>query len=273
MGRLDAEIALAQWLGSHAIAAYALGLCLLLVATGFGWRVVGRHLVGRRLCAGEPRMQPSPLRLALLLVAGFAVLVGAAAGFAEIAEEIGQGGDVARFDEAFSAAMATDLSPATRRGFAALTRFGDTATIVALGALVATVLVFRGRRRLAFGWVVALAGNSLLNETLKRIFERTRPVHEDAIVSAQGWSFPSGHSSGAVVAYGMLAYMLVRALPARWHLPIVLSAVALAFTIGSSRVFVQVHFPSDVVAGFLSGSAWLAVCIVGFELARGHRVR
>lgn len=266
MRRLDAEIALAQWLGSHALGAYALGLCLVLAAAGVGW-----HVVGRRLRASEPGMQPSPVRFALMLAAGFAVLVGAAAGFAGIAEEIGQGGDIAHFDEAFAAAMATGLSPATGRIFDALTRLGDTATIVALGALVAAVLAFRGRRRLAFGWVVALAGNGLLNETLKRVFERMRPVHEGAVVSAQGWSFPSGHSSGAVVAYGLLAYLLIRTLPARWHLPLVLSAVALAFTIGSSRVFVGVHFVSDVVAGFLSGSAWLAVCIVGFELARRHR--
>ncbi|HEY0877104.1 MAG TPA: phosphatase PAP2 family protein [Zeimonas sp.] len=263
---LDVHSALARWLGAHALGVFAFGLLLVLVGATVGW-----HLVGRRLRPSAPGAQPSPMQFALLLAAGFVVLVGAAAGFAEIADEIGQGGEVAAFDEAFAAAVATNVSPATRAAFATLTRLGDTATIVALGVLVAAVLVFRGRRRLAFGWIVALAGNGLLNETLKRIFERVRPVHEPGIVAAQGWSFPSGHSSGAVVAYGLLAYVLVRALPERWHLPVVRAAAALAFTIGSSRVFVQVHFASDVVAGFLSGSAWLAICVVGFELARRYR--
>ncbi|HLT25108.1 MAG TPA: phosphatase PAP2 family protein [Zeimonas sp.] len=261
-------VALAQWLGAHAFGVFALGLCLVLVAAGGAW-----HLVGRRIHPGPAGAQPSPWRLALLFFAGFVVIVGASAGFAEIAEEIGPGGRVARFDEAFAAALVAELAPATGRVFAAVTRLGDTRTLVGLGALVATVLVLLGRPRLAFGWVLALAGNGLLNETLKAVFERVRPVHEADLVAARGWSFPSGHASGAVVAYGLLAYLLIWALPARWHLPIVLAAAALAFTIGSSRVFVHVHYASDVLAGFLSGSAWLAVCIVAFELARHYRSR
>lgn len=262
------ELALAQWIGAHALAVFAFALCAVLVATAVVW-----HFVSRHLRPAAPGAQPSPLPLVLLLVAGFVVIVGAAAGFGEIAEGIGPGGDIARIDDALIAAIGADLAPATRDAFAAVTRLGDPATIVALGALVAGVLVVRGRRRLVFGWIAALAGNALLNATLKRIFERVRPVHDPAIVDAQGWSFPSGHSSGAVVAYGLLAYLLVRALPARWHLPVVLAAAALAFTVGSSRVFLRVHFASDVVAGFLSGSAWLAVCVVGFEFARRSRLR
>jgi len=264
--RLELEAAIAQWLGANALVVFAFGVCLALAGAVFGWRIVGRHL--QRNAADT---QPSPMPVALLLAAGFVVLLGAASGFAEIAEGIGQGGDVARFDEAFSSALAANVAPATLDAFAVVTRLGDTATIAALGVLVAAVLVIRGRRRLAFGWGIALAGNALLNETLKHVFERVRPVHASGVVAAEGWSFPSGHSSGAVVAYGLLAYVLIRALPPRWHPAVVLVAVALAFTIGSSRVFLQVHYPSDVVAGFLSGSAWLAICIVGFEFARRYR--
>ena len=82
--------------------------------------------------------------------------------------------------------------------------------------------------------------HSLLNPTLKRIFERVRPVHKHGLVSEAGWSFPSGHTSGATVAYGMLALVAIRTLPPRWHLPAVLGATALAYTVGSSRVFLQV---------------------------------
>ena len=121
--------------------------------------------------------------------------------------------------------------------------------------------------------MVALGGNALLNPLLKRVFERVRPMHEHGLVTELGWSFPSGHTSSATVAYGMLAYVALRTLPAVWHVPALLAAAALAFTVGCSRVFLQVHFASDVLAGFASGAAWLTVCIVSVELARAYRRR
>jgi undecaprenyl-diphosphatase len=121
--------------------------------------------------------------------------------------------------------------------------------------------------------VIALAGNGLLNQTLKQIFGRVRPLDPEGSVLAQGFSFPSGHSAGAVVAYGMLAYLALRLLPARWHLSALLTAVALIFTVGASRLFLRVHFASDVIAGFASGTAWLALCITSIELIRWRHQR
>lgn len=234
---------------------------------GVGWHFVDRHL---HASAGE---QPSPIRLALLLVAGFVLILAAGSGFAEIAEGIGHGGEVARFDEVFAASLAANVGRDARTVFSAITRLGDPSTLVGLAIVVAVALVVAGRPRLAFGWIAALAGNALLNHTLKAVFERVRPAHDPSFVAATGWSFPSGHSSGAVVAYGLLAYLLVRLLPRRWHLPAVVLAAALAFTIGVSRFFVGVHFASDVLAGFLSGGAWLAVCVVAMEFGRRYRPR
>jgi undecaprenyl-diphosphatase len=236
-----------------------------LACAGFGWHFVGRHF------HAAPGEQPSPVRLALLLAAGFAVILAAGSGFAEIAEEIGYGGEVARFDDVLAMSLAANVGQDTRRIFAAITRLGDPSTLVGLAIIVAAALVAAGYRRLAFGWLAALAGNALLNYILKAVFERVRPVHDPSFVAGTGWSFPSGHSSGAIVGYGLLSYVLVRLLPRRWHLPMVVSAAALAFTIGSSRVFVGVHFASDVIAGFLSGGAWLAVCVIAMEFARHYR--
>jgi undecaprenyl-diphosphatase len=71
----------------------------------------------------------------------------------------------------------------------------------------------------------------------------------------------------------MLDDVSLRLLPARWHFPTLLAAVAVAFTVGASRVFLEVHYASDVIAGFASGAAWLAVCITSIEFAqwRGRR--
>ena len=100
---------------------------------------------------------------------------------------------------------------------------------------------------------------------MKRLFERSCPRHDMDPLLGHGLCFPSGHTSGAVVAYGMLAYVLMRILPQRWHLPVLMSTTTLIFTVGCSRVFVHAHFPSDVLAGFASGIAWLALVVVFTE--------
>jgi undecaprenyl-diphosphatase len=118
------------------------------------------------------------------------------------------------------------------------------------------------------GWALAMGGNGVLNPALKQQFARLRPLNVADGVSASGFSFPSGHSSGTVVAFGMLAYLGLRLFPKRWHLPILLVAVLLAFSVGVSRIILRVHFVSDVVAGFASGTACLAVCVTGIEFGR-----
>ena len=122
-------------------------------------------------------------------------------------------------------------------------------------------LWWRGQLALLLVWFGALAGNALWNPALKLVFGRMRPLADLSGLEAPGYSFPSGHSSGAMVAYGMLAYLAWRLLPPRWHLPVRWAAGAVVLFVGASRVYLQAHFASDVLAGFVSGGAWLAVCI------------
>lgn len=258
-------LAAAAWLGEHALAAYAVTLVALLLAAWAGWAAWGQV---RRV---RDDLSP-PAGLLLNLVAGFGIVAAGATGFAEIAEQLGPGGTMARVDDALSAAIGTHVGAATLHAFTLMTQLGDALVLSALGVVFAIGLWWRHQRSLALAWVLALAGNALLNPTLKRIFERIRPVHEHGLVSEAGWSFPSGHTSGATVAYGMLAFVAIRTLPPRWHLPAVLGATGLAYTVGSSRVFLQVHFASDVAAGFASGGAWLMVCVVSIVLSERWRL-
>lgn len=256
----------AAWAGSHAVALYCAGLLFALVSVALLWWLARRHVIPT-----EHSRLPRSAFLVLHLLLGFACIVGAAALFAAIADEIHAEEDMGALDEAFTRAMVRTLSPVTTQLFGGLTHLGDTITLTVLCVLVATVLVWRQRPWLALAWVTAVAGNAVLNTTLKQVFRRARPIHEQGLVLADGFSFPSGHASGAIVSYGMLAYVLVRQLPAVWHLPVVLLATSVAFTVGCSRVFLQVHYASDVVAGFASGTAWLAVCIGSAELTRYYR--
>lgn len=253
-------------LGRHALPWFVAGLAATIALAGSA----GHWLLGHSRLEDRARIASMP-RLALRLMAGFGVIVAAAAVFAAIAGELGNGESLAALDAALSQSVGRHASPATLQAFAWLTRFGDTATFAALGLAVALALVLRGERGLALTCVVAIAGNSLLNVTLKGIFERVRPVRDHAMAAAEGWSFPSGHSSGSVVAYGMLAYVAIRTLPRAYHLPALIAAAAIAFTTGCSRIFLQAHYPTDVVAGFASGSAWLAACIASAEATRHYR--
>ncbi len=257
-----------QWLGANALAWFAAGFVAVLVGTGaFVWTL-------RRYgpASGHPRWN-AVVVLASRFGLGFALIVVAAAIFAAIAGEIGAGERLGALDQVYSAAVRDSTSPEVRNVFARITHLGDPATLLGLCAVVAIVLLARGERLLAAGWVMAIGGNAILNVTLKRVFERVRPIHDNGLPLAEGFSFPSGHSSGALVAYGMLAYVAIRTLPRAWQLPVVLVAAALAYVTGSSRVFLQMHYATDVVAGFASGAAWLAISIASVEATRMLRAR
>lgn len=204
----------------------------------------------------------------MLLAICLLIALAALSSFAYIAGEIGTGETLARLDQVFSTDIGQNVSLRTRAVFATITHLGDPLTLTLLGMVVAVTLIRLRKRWLALGWVLVISGNAVVNPLLKRIFERARPLHEYSTMLANGWSFPSGHTSGAVVVYGMLAFVGIRSLPRQWHLPVVLLASATAFSVGCSRIFLQVHFASDVVAGFASGIAWLALCVGVIELIR-----
>ncbi|HEX7115928.1 MAG TPA: phosphatase PAP2 family protein [Steroidobacter sp.] len=207
--------------------------------------------------------------LGVVGVIGFLLAAAAWIGFFELADEIGVGESLAELDEALRAALSEHVSRRTLAAFAVITHLGDFGFLLAFSAFVLGVLVIQRRWLLAAAWTAATTSGGLLNKALKAVFERSRPVHEHGLANEAGWSFPSGHASGAMLVYGLLAYLLVRHTPARWHIPIALLAAALILFVGSSRVILQVHYLSDVLAGYASAAAWVALWIVALEaLAR-----
>jgi membrane-associated phospholipid phosphatase len=265
----DAWLTAAAWAGSHALIGFVV---LLAIALAAAW--IGHGLYCGRVRARSPTDMLNARALILRLAIGLGIILFCASMFAQLAEHLHAGVFIGRADEAFMQALIqTRVPEAVLSGFHVLTFFGDSHTLTVLTVIVALALWLRSQHGLALGWTLALAGNGLLNPTLKRLFERARPTHPTALVTEEGFSFPSGHSSGAVVAYGMLAYLALRLLPRRWHRPALAAAVALVCCIGASRVFLGVHFPSDVIAGLLSGTAWLLVCISSIELASWYRAR
>jgi undecaprenyl-diphosphatase len=251
--------------GEHALMLFGILLVLAIVVVLSAWRIVQRYGLPRE----EGGVSPKVL-LVIHLAVSFAVIVGAAALFAAIADEIGDGETLGHVDQAFADGIASGVPLDVIRTFALITHLGDAWLLAIWCVLGAFILLFQRRRAIAIGFVLAIVGNGILNNTLKHVFERVRPVHDRSIATADGWSFPSGHASGSLVTYGMIAYVLVSVLPPRWRLPAVIVAAVIAFTTASSRVFLRVHFASDVLAGFASGTAWLVACIVSVELTRKY---
>ncbi|GMA59587.1 phosphatase PAP2 family protein [Alicyclobacillus fastidiosus] len=127
------------------------------------------------------------------------------------------------------------------------------------------VLYFKGRRREAASLLVANAAGVGFNEVLKFIFRRRRPdIHR--LVVEHGYSFPSGHSMGSVIYYGSITYFICRSIQNSFC-KVLTSAVGMfmVFMTGMSRIYLGVHYPSDVVSGYAAGGAWLSASIKGFN--------
>ncbi|MGK3988837.1 phosphatase PAP2 family protein [Sorangium sp. So ce136] len=240
----------------------------------------GRAVRAYRAAAEHPAVQRFPalarvlhglsaaeylvIHLALGLALSMAALV-----FVALAEAVNGGASIVKVDLALARALHASSSSAGVAALRAFTFLGSGAALTVVAIVVAAALLRRRHRVLAIGWLIALAGGGLLNWALKALFARQRPTFADPLAVAAGWSFPSGHSMGTFITFGMLSYLgllFVRTPRAR----LLLVAFALSWTVamGFSRMYLGVHYLSDVLAGFAAGSVWLAACISGIEVAR-----
>ena len=209
------------------------------------------------------RLAALPAPLVVIPLASFGVIAVMLSAFAELADGIGPNEDLHLFDQALAEALRAHASPAVDAVFTAITHLGDGVTLVGIGVAVGTALLLKRRFVLLYGWVLTLAGSGLLNAVIKGWFERSRPGEVPLLAT---WSFPSGHAMNSLVAYGMLVYLLSRAVPRTWMPAAIGAAVTVVMLVGASRLFLYLHYFSDVLAGYVAGLAWLTVCIATIEL-------
>jgi undecaprenyl-diphosphatase len=257
----------AAWLGDHAPGLYAALSVLLVIVTLAGWYLLQRTVWPR------PEVSAVALSYRMRLAIGCALVTLSSAAFGWLAEQLVDGRTLPALDQAFNDALALAIPAGVVQAAALLTRLGDPATLGVIGVAVGAALLMRRHAGLMLGWAMTVGGSGVLNPALKQHFARMRPLHSADGASALGFSFPSGHSSGTVVTFGMLAYLGLRLLPSRWRLPVLLAAVLLAFNVGVSRIILGVHYASDVLAGFASGTAWLTFCVTCIESSRWLRHR
>ncbi|MCC6773994.1 MAG: phosphatase PAP2 family protein, partial [Gemmatimonadaceae bacterium] len=177
------------------------------------------------------------------------------------------------FDVSLADWIHVHATPGGLRAFELVSLAGSPFALGALTIVVTVVLGLRRRELLLVGWWAAVVGASILNWTLKQVIQRPRPAYSSAFIADGSFSFPSGHAMVSLVAYGMLAYLVNVLLLATWRSRAVVSgaAAALILAIGTSRLYLGVHYFSDVVGGYAAGVVWLAACISGVEVARRQR--
>lgn len=154
--------------------------------------------------------------------------------------------------------------------WAVISSLGGGFTLSILGLGVALLLALRHRWVVLAGWGAAVIGSGLLDGALKLAIRRPRPELAATFLSKLSWSFPSGHSMASLVVYGMLAYLVIVAVKGRKRIQLAaaLCAILLILAIGFSRLYLGVHYFSDVVGGFTAGALWLSACVSGLEVAR-----
>jgi undecaprenyl-diphosphatase len=230
--------------------------------------------VGQRVASDWLRLARSEIgSLIIVFLLGASLFT-----FAELAEEMREG-ETLSFDRTVLLALREPGNASDPIGpkwlevaIADLTSLGGTVVLTLLVILVAVYLLLARKHHATLLVLAAAGGGSLLNFALKSFFDRPRPDVVMHLVGVSSASFPSGHALLSATIYLTLGALLARVQPDR-RLKIYLAAVAACLTvvIGLSRVYLGVHWPSDVLAGWCVGSAWAMLCwlIAGWLQRRG----
>jgi undecaprenyl-diphosphatase len=124
----------------------------------------------------------------------------------------------------------------------------------------------------AVALTLAVVGGTLLNDLLKALFHRGRPETAIEFINYQSWSFPSGHAMNSLIGFGFVAYLLLEhTTDRRARVAIIAATLVLVGLVGFSRLYLGVHYLSDVIAGYLAGAVWLLVCIAALRFAERQR--
>jgi undecaprenyl-diphosphatase len=210
--------------------------------------------------------------LGLELVGGILVLTLGAWIFGLTVEELSEGDT--HLDTRFAAWLHEHATDGWTRFFENVTRLGNVPVLAAVTLVAAIVL---SRKRLTSELellLLAAIGAQILTFGLKLGFERERPFFPDPLATESTYSFPSGHASVSLAVYGTIGYIAARHATTRGRQILILAAAAgLILLIGFSRLYLGVHYLSDVIAGFSLGLAWVALCVVLLHLRLRLRTR
>jgi undecaprenyl-diphosphatase len=205
------------------------------------------------------------------LIAGFLGAATALIFFGWLADAVFDG-ETMRFDTAVRNAIHAWASVPLTDAMRVVTQLGSAAVLVTLGALLVWRLAAQGRRRAALIFVAACVGAEALSEILKLAFRRPRPEAFFGYAEPITYSFPSGHSIMSACFYGVVAAILTTRMESRrTKIAIWTAAALLSLAVGFSRVYLGVHYPSDILAGYATAAIWVGTVRAGYDIWLRHR--
>lgn len=220
-----------------------------------------------------PGTEAAQRLMSAALAAGLLAAAAALVLFIWLGREIG-GGEAFTLDQWARQMVPTLASPGLTAAMRAASLYGGPSILVPAGIAVALAFLLHGWRRGALLVIVTMAGAGVLNWLLKLSFARARPEAFFDYPLPGSHSFPSGHALYAASVFGGLAALLTARLRQRsLRIAVWSGAAVLVLLVGVSRVYLGVHYPSDVVAGYAVGVVWVTAVAFGDRLARRRGVR
>jgi undecaprenyl-diphosphatase len=224
------------------------------------WNIVFRSL--RKLGAHGRSVYTA---VGIFLVAGVLVAIAGTIGFAKLAEVVREG-YTQQFDTAVLRWIGEHHSPLLTKIMTEVTPLGTGIVVLTVVGITTAFLWRTEHKHSARMLLAATAGNILLNNGLKLLFDRERPDVFEWGTHAASSSFPSGHAMSATVVYGTVAYLLARLQKHGWARALtLLFAVVMIALICLTRLYLGVHYPSDVLGGIIVGLAWSGFCMATLE--------
>ena len=210
-------------------------------------------------------------QIGVTLSGGLLLLALSVWAFAAIADAMTDG--ETGYDQTFADWLHEHATDQLTQFFEAVTTLGNGIVLAAVTLVAAALLLRSGHRRESLLVALAFVGAEIVSYSLKLGFRRDRPFFTDPLATESTFSFPSGHSTVSLAVYGAIAVVLARRLRGGAEIACLAAAALLVGLIGFSRLYLGVHFLTDVLAGFAAGTAWLAACVVTLDLHQRLRLR
>lgn len=171
------------------------------------------------------------------------------------------------FDQTILLGIHQFANPTLDRLMLTITSLGNPLAVVAIPAITFAILLWRRYYQEAKIFVIDCLGGVVLSNGLKLVFSKPRPNLWQSAVEETSFSYPSGHALGSTILYGFLAYILATRYPQLAGL-IYAFAVLLIAAIGLSRLYLGVHWPTDIIAGYSIGFLWVMFCVTMLKLQK-----
>ncbi|MEO8453371.1 MAG: phosphatase PAP2 family protein [Gemmatimonadota bacterium] len=263
-----------RWFDAHsaALAAGAERLRKRLIATKAAKHLAARYpriwkFFSARFARGE--------YLGLHLTVGFVISFVGLWLFVAITEDVIEGDPITKFDVRVLSWMNAHATPVGYKIFQAISFLATPEVMTVIIVIVGVALAKRREWFMLAGWTFSILGGGALDWILKALIRRPRPSNAERFLTHVSWSFPSGHSMSAFVGYAMLAYALIVLTVHRRtaRMALVFGTVVVILAVGLSRIYLGVHYFSDVVGAYAVGLLWVSTCISGLEVVRRWRAR